>query len=458
MAPSLKAMAVEAQRSLSTKAAAPKKAAKPEPAAATFKSAENVDESDESSSAASGSDSDSDDLPDTGAVTFHKANGAKLALSDSESASDSSDNEVGGSKATAAKTSTRSVLGCIRTGYQLIICSKTTVSSQADTVKSVPAAVISFAAPAGFEHTAKIPSNMAAQVFDKAKLEGKQIWYFTAPASVPISTVKKVSLQKAKEGKPTISHNGNDYGFVREEPNSKSYARVMVPSPTGNGYITGMAIRRIIPLRGSNSSSGSEKIHQTLHLQQMVNLQGLSDKDASRKTVAAKKPIRQQPQGLKMRFKPIGFGAGKAGKIGSDVSSTSNESDSDGEMERPQAQFRRPMGFEATNAASETSSSSSSHSDSDVDMADAPATTNAPALANQQRAKSGGSTSSIDSESEASGQVGLPKEAAMVSAKAGTSSKKRKHNISKVPRTSSTSGSKSLINNDRKQLRNQQNR
>lgn len=122
---------------------------------------------------------------------------------------------------------------------QLITSSKPTVSSQPDTVKSVPAAVISFAAPTGFERTAKIPSNKSALVFDKTNLEGKQVWYFTAPASVPITAVKKVSLQKVKDGKPTVSHNGSDYGFVREETDKKTYARIMVPSSTGDGYIMG---------------------------------------------------------------------------------------------------------------------------------------------------------------------------------------------------------------------------
>ncbi|KAK5149969.1 hypothetical protein LTR04_006911 [Oleoguttula sp. CCFEE 6159] len=68
----------------------------------------------------------------------------------------------------------------------------------------------------------------------------------------------------------------------------------------------------------------STQIAQTLHLQQIVRLPDLSNKQATPTTssgaaTATRKPsqgARQQPMGLKMRSLPIGFGSGKPGTLG----------------------------------------------------------------------------------------------------------------------------------------------
>jgi hypothetical protein len=92
-----------------------------------------------------------------------------------------------------------------------------------------------------------------------------------------------------------------------------------------------------------------------------------SSKAASSKaTVPAKKPVRPQPKGLKMRFLPIGFGTGNPGKIGSDSNSvdgstTESISDDDYEEEAPKA-FKKPASID----------SSSDESSSDEEMTEAP--------------------------------------------------------------------------------------
>lgn len=63
----------------------------------------------------------------------------------------------------------------------------------------------------------------------KSSLEGKQIWYFTAPASVPISSVKTMSLLDAKNGKPILTHEGDDYGFMTDSAEDTTYTRILVP-------------------------------------------------------------------------------------------------------------------------------------------------------------------------------------------------------------------------------------
>jgi hypothetical protein len=84
-------------------------------------------------------------------------------------------------------------------------------------------------------------------------------------------------------------------------------------------------------------------------------------------TVPAKKPIRQQPGGLKMRFLPIGFGDGETGNLGS--------SDED-EIMDDAAVFRPPNGpgkikKPKSKKAAAPSSSKEKSLPSDEEMADA---------------------------------------------------------------------------------------
>jgi hypothetical protein len=115
-------------------------------------------------------------------------------------------------------------------------------------------------------------------------------------------------------------------------------------------------------------------IDHVLHLQQIVKLPGIHDSSSrtaslSNAAARAKKPVRQQPPGLKMRFRPIGFGDGEPGRIGSSSSSVEEESssDSDEKMEESPVVFRRPVRL-ASQSSDESSKSSESEGSSDVEM------------------------------------------------------------------------------------------
>lgn len=103
----------------------------------------------------------------------------------------------------------------------------------------------------------------------------------------------------------------------------------------------------------------SKPINQILHLQQIVKLPAVEETSNSGSArPLAKKPIRQQPPGLKMRFRPIGFGDGSTGKIGSSSSSLAGSSDEsilDQNFSKPTVDF-----------------DSASDSSSDVEMTDLP--------------------------------------------------------------------------------------
>lgn len=77
-----------------------------------------------------------------------------------------------------------------------------------------------------------------AKFFSKAQLEGKQVWYITAPASLPVTVVQDLSIpmDQAQQGLPVLSHNGDDYGMAFDNPSASSSFRLLIPNKKGNEY------------------------------------------------------------------------------------------------------------------------------------------------------------------------------------------------------------------------------
>lgn len=88
--------------------------------------------------------------------------------------------------------------------------------------------------PPSFKPLTISESTAASKLLKKSNLEGKQIWYFTAPSSVPITSIQKISLREGDGD--TVKHAGNEYGFV--EGTVAVGTKIMVPSSTDGGYKT----------------------------------------------------------------------------------------------------------------------------------------------------------------------------------------------------------------------------
>lgn len=168
-------------------------------------------------------------------------------------------------------------------------------------------------------------------MFSRSSLGGKQIWYITAPSSIPVDMIKEVSLESVAKGEAALNYKGTDYGFVVNGEGSQTRKKLLTAG-AGSSY-------QVAPM----------EIAQTLQLQQLVNLPSLqltqsqtsvSSQGSTTASTPAQKPIRQQPKGLKMRFGPLGDHIGNLGKIGFD--SSSDESQLDEEMAEPE--FRMPRG------------------------------------------------------------------------------------------------------------------
>lgn len=129
-----------------------------------------------------------------------------------------------------------------------------------------------------------------------------------------------------QKGKPVATIDGQNYGFANGEGPERDNTKLLVPSREGERY-----------------EVSKRSIDQVLHLQQIVQLPELMTKEKA--TVpAAKKFVRQQPKGLRMRFKPIGFGDEAPGKIGE------SDDECDVEMEDVPRAFKKHKVAEESDA------------------------------------------------------------------------------------------------------------
>ncbi|KAI4733378.1 hypothetical protein E4T50_16064 [Aureobasidium sp. EXF-12298] len=143
-------------------------------------------------------------------------------------------------------------------------------------------------------------------LFEPSTITSKQIWHITAPSSVPLSSIKSVSLSAIQSHQTVLSHDGTDYNLAEEPTNN---ARVLLPSSRSDAY-----------------TAVEVPVSKTLHLQQTIRLPNLSayqtdpntgsNAAASLRTPAVSAP-RPQPKGMRMRYKPPGFGDEDPGMIGS---------------------------------------------------------------------------------------------------------------------------------------------
>jgi hypothetical protein len=76
------------------------------------------------------------------------------------------------------------------------------------------------------------------EVCNQANLEGKQLWYFTVPANVPVSVVQnlEIPMNQAQQGGSVLSHNGEQYGISFDSMIPKSSIQILIPAADGPQY------------------------------------------------------------------------------------------------------------------------------------------------------------------------------------------------------------------------------
>lgn len=82
------------------------------------------------------------------------------------------------------------------------------------------------------------PDKEIVDYLSKSNLEGKQVWYFTAPASLPITVLKdmEIDLSKAQSGGPLLQHAGDAYGIDLEPYTTSTQIQLVIPGKVGDQY------------------------------------------------------------------------------------------------------------------------------------------------------------------------------------------------------------------------------
>lgn len=69
-------------------------------------------------------------------------------------------------------------------------------------------------------------------------MEGKQVWYITAPASLPVTVMQDLTIpmDEAEKGTPILTHKGEDYRMAFDKPVAATSYRLFVPGKKGDEY------------------------------------------------------------------------------------------------------------------------------------------------------------------------------------------------------------------------------
>ncbi|KAF2758247.1 hypothetical protein EJ05DRAFT_511063 [Pseudovirgaria hyperparasitica] len=145
-----------------------------------------------------------------------------------------------------------------------------------------------FIPPSGFKELGigDVKLHDSTNILSDANLRGKQIIHIIAPARISLADIEALDIKgviKAKQQLTLTSHEGVKYGVARQDGQACKETRVLVPKGS-----------RYFPIRST--------ISETLQLQRIIDLPN----PTTSYEVPASRPLRQQPKGLRMRFRMSG--------------------------------------------------------------------------------------------------------------------------------------------------------
>ncbi|KAM3515829.1 hypothetical protein MY11210_000600 [Beauveria gryllotalpidicola] len=128
-----------------------------------------------------------------------------------------------------------------------------------------------------------------ARVCSEANQQGKQLWYFTLPANVPVSVVENLEfpLDSSQQCGSILRQNGEDYGVsFNSMPPTKS-VHILIPSADGSTY-----------------ESSRHAVNEVMQIRRITEIGVTTATPAA--VGSSTKVARPQPKGLTARFRPIG--------------------------------------------------------------------------------------------------------------------------------------------------------
>ncbi|PUU83556.1 DNA-directed RNA polymerase I subunit RPA34.5-domain-containing protein [Tuber borchii] len=129
------------------------------------------------------------------------------------------------------------------------------------------------------------PPSSSGNPFSPKNLAGKELWLISAPSSAPLSKLRSVNAADVLDNAQVLGTSSGRRFSVRETDEGAG-VQVLVPDGRG-GY-----------LLGGRSITKSVQFFETLPDRKAL--------EKRRERVVAKS-VRAQPDGLKMRFKPMGY-------------------------------------------------------------------------------------------------------------------------------------------------------
>lgn len=162
-----------------------------------------------------------------------------------------------------------------------------------------------------------IGASDVAGFFEKAKMEGKQVWYITAPASLPVTVVQDLTIQmdSAKKDLPVLTHNGDDYSLAFEDPSASSSFRLLIPNKKGQEYSERkhLLLGDSCFLRITNHRLVDRPVDQLVHFTRSETFppEGPGSMTTTQTISKTTRAARPQPEGLRARYTPLGVPASK---------------------------------------------------------------------------------------------------------------------------------------------------
>ncbi|KAE8371491.1 DNA-directed RNA polymerase I subunit RPA34.5-domain-containing protein [Aspergillus bertholletiae] len=150
-----------------------------------------------------------------------------------------------------------------------------------------------YRAPSGFKAAKKQSPPSSSTTSLLSNLHGKQVYHITAPAFLPLSKVKGISLGKVMKGEPVMKHEGVQYGIPAES---------ITQSDMGGKTLL------LYDSKAQTYYTTSTNDIRSYHVQELINLPERSEENDTALEAAKEqiKPPRKQPKHLKMRFRPVG--------------------------------------------------------------------------------------------------------------------------------------------------------
>lgn len=150
----------------------------------------------------------------------------------------------------------------------------------------LPKGSYKYAPPPSFKLVSASASG-TANPFSAANLNGKELWFITAPLAAPLSKVDRISPADIAEGLPVLmTSSGRSYCLrSKDDEDEGAGEEVDLFVAQGGGY----------RLAGKKISKSFQMV-EALPTNRVVT-----------EEMVKSKPVKEQPEGLKMRFKPIGF-------------------------------------------------------------------------------------------------------------------------------------------------------